>query len=390
MEPHPLAVWLRRAAVILVAVVTAAWAIGVWIVSSMVERDWLTPRDEEPEYNVEVATVGNGSIVLSRTPLTEREGVWGLASADAYGQVSAIIERREDVVERAFRPLEGELRPGERVRFDQYAFAGDPLRAHGIAFEEVRVAGDLGAYPAWMIEGDRDTWVILVHGLGVAERRQALRVIPSLWEAGFSMLVVTFRNDEGAPAAPDGRYAWGRSEWRDIAAAARFAQLQGAEELVVYGFDMGAEVAATFLHESELVADTVGLVLDSPVLDLEAAVDQSMTDRGVPGLVLGGGKTVTTLRFDVDWRRLDQVERAAEFDVPVLLMHGSADQRVPVASSDAFAAARPDLVRYERFEGADHLFLWNENPVRYETAVTEFLNRVAAPSAERTAAPTGG
>ncbi|MBT8213299.1 MAG: lysophospholipase, partial [Acidimicrobiia bacterium] len=70
---------------------------------------------------------------------------------------------------------------------------------------------------------------------------------------------------------------------------------------------------------------------------------------------------------------LDQVERADEFDVPILLLHGSDDATVPVESADQFAEARPDIVRYQRFDGVDHVLLWNADPARYEAAVMGFL-----------------
>lgn len=379
MDERRLGTWLRRGTVVLAGVLVVGWLVGVWLVSTLVEREVLTPQERDLEYDLEVVTVSGGSIVLTRTPLTERAGVWGVASESAYGQVSTIIGLRDDVVERAFRTIEGVMGPGDRVRFDDYAFTGDPRLAHGIAFEEMRFAGELGAYPAWRIEGDRDTWIIVVHGLGTDERRQALRILPVLQSHGFPVLVITYRNDRGAPAASNGRSTWGRLEWRDVEAAMRFAALQGAEEFILYGFSVGGGIASMVLHESDLVGRVVGVVLDSPVLDLEAAVDMDYDERGTWGIFVGAAKTLATLRFDVDWHALDQVERADEFDVDMLLMHGSGDTTAPVATSDDFAAARPDIVRYERFDGADHGFLWNEDPVRYEAAVLEFLDRVAAP-----------
>ncbi len=379
MDSKRVAKWVRRIAIALGASAVAVWLVAIWVFSSILGDDLLTPRPDDPVYDLEVATVGGGSVVISRTTETERDGVWGLASDTAYGQVSSIIEVRDDVVERGFRSLEGEFRPGDRVRFDEYAYTGNPRTAHGIIFEDVRIAGELGVYPAWKIDGDRHTWILYVHGRGIDRREQALRILPALRDAGFPVLVITYRNDVGAPPAPDGRYGWGRTEWMDLEAAARFAQLQGAEELVLFGVSMGGAITSMFLHESDLAALAVGLVLDSPVLDLEATVDVEADERGVPGIFVGGAKTLATLRFDIDWRELDQVERAAEFDVPVLLMHGSDDGTVPVASSDAFAAARPDIVDYERFQGAEHVRLWNEDPVRYETAVVGFLDEVAEP-----------
>jgi fermentation-respiration switch protein FrsA (DUF1100 family) len=61
----------------------------------------------------------------------------------------------------------------------------------------------------------------------------------------------------------------------------------------------------------------------------------------------------------------------------VLLFHGDDDTIVPIASSEAFAARRPDLVRYEKVPGATHVRAWNVDRARYEAAVREFLGTVA-------------
>ena len=50
--------------------------------------------------------------------------------------------------------------------------------------------------------------------------------------------------------------------------------------------------------------------------------------------------------------------------------------------SERFAAALPDLVRFERVAGAGHGAVWNADPARYEAAVTAFLAEVAAGPAE--------
>jgi pimeloyl-ACP methyl ester carboxylesterase len=79
---------------------------------------------------------------------------------------------------------------------------------------------------------------------------------------------------------------------------------------------------------------------------------------------------------------LNQVDRADDFEVPILLFHGDADTVAPVAVSEAFAAALPALVRFERCASAGHGACWNADPAAYEAAVTAFLAEVAADPAD--------
>jgi len=290
--------------------------------------------------------------------------------------MAAVISEDDEIVERSFRTIAGRFIAGEMVTFDAYAAAADPMEAHAIEFSDVRVPGPLGVNPAWHIPGHLDTWVVIVHGEGLDERRQALRILPALVDQGYPTLVVTYRNDGAAPEA-GGYYRWGLAEWQDIDAALRFAGNRGAEDFVVYGFGMGATIAATHLHESDLAGSVIAVVLDSPVLDLGDVVDEIATDRGIPGIVAGAAKAVARIRFGLEWAALDQMSRIDEFDLPILLLQGTEDDVAPVETADAFAAAIPDLVTYERFEGAARVELWNHEPERYSDAVVSFLAEVA-------------
>jgi pimeloyl-ACP methyl ester carboxylesterase len=370
--------WVRRAAVAGVGALVILLIGATWQGSSVLGTELLKPLDEEIAPDLEVIAIGEGRIVLSRTDMSQQDGVWGVVGENGYGQASAVVEVRESEVERSFRPLVGDLDVGDPVRFDQYAYAGDPETAHGMSFEEVLVPGELGLYPAWFMDGDRDTWIIVVHGKGLDERKQALRVIPTFEQDRYPMLVISYRNDRAAPMSRTGLYGWGLEEWRDVEAALEFGRNKGAEDFVIMGFGMGGTIASQFLHESDRISEVRGVILDSPVLDLESVADGMAAGRSVPGWLAGWSKGLARIRFGVEWDELDQVKRADEFDIPILLMHGSEDDVVPVAVSDAFAQARSDIVVYERFDGAGHALLWNTNPQRYERTLIAFVEGLAA------------
>ena len=82
---------------------------------------------------------------------------------------------------------------------------------------------------------------------------------------------------------------------------------------------------------------------------------------------------ITTLRTGIRWDDLTQVRYAEGFATPMLIFHGQADQTVPPAVSDRFAAARPDLVRLVRVEGANHVESANVDAARYAWELTTWL-----------------
>ena len=118
-------------------------------------------------------------------------------------------------------------------------------------------------------------------------------------------------------------------------------------------------------------------VLDAPVLDWGATVSLVGRDRGVPGPLMTLTKDIFSIRYEADWKDLDEMEDGVGVRAPVLLFHGSADEVVPVGTSDAFASRRPDLVTFVRTSGAGHVESWNLNPSLYGGAVQLFLHRIA-------------
>ena len=116
------------------------------------------------------------------------------------------------------------------------------------------------------------------------------------------------------------------------------------------------------------------------MLDLSAAVDLGASNRSLPVIGLPIPSTLTATakllagwRYDVDWGRLDYLDRADEIRVPILLFHGIEDDIVPVETSDALAEMLPGLVTYHRVDSAKHLESWNLDSAAYEKLLGEFL-----------------
>lgn len=350
--------------------------VGTWLYSGVLRDELVAIVESDLDGDIEIATVGSGRIEVARTPLTETEGIWGVDGPNGYGQASVVIAMTEGTVERAFRTLEGSFDVGDIVRFDPIAYPGDPFEAHGIEFDEVRFSGDLGVYPAWVIEGDRDLWVLIVHGSGPGERAEALRFIPGIVAQRYSVMVVTVRGDVDAPQSRTGLRSLGATEWRDIASAVEFALAQDAEEFVLLGLDTGASTVAMYLQEADDASAVKGAVFDSALHDPERLADRLAADRKVIGPMRAAGKLLARIRFDIDWDELDQIERAGRYSVPILVMHGTDDELVPIEIADEFVAGLGDLATYEVFERGIHSQLWNVDPARYESALLKFIDRV--------------
>ena len=354
---------------------------GGWYYSGVLQAGALIVDHTSPEFDLEVAAIEEGKVVLRTTDETRadgpwtKDGIWGLDTENGYARVGAILEIDAHQVVRELFAGTGTLELGQAARLDSFTFTGDPLAALGIPFVEVAYTSSLGDFPAWFIDGPATTWVVFVHGKG-ASREEALRLLPTILGEGYPALVITYRNDEEAPANPSGFYDFGETEWQDLEAAAEYALDNGAKALILVGYSMGGAIAINFLYESPLAEHVRGVVMDAPILSFDAIIDYGARLRGIPWPLAILGKRAAGLRFDINWSNRDYLGQTDELTAPILLFHGDADQRVSIETSDALAEARPDIVTYVRVDGATHVRSWNMDPEAYEDAVRTFLQHL--------------
>lgn len=372
-----------------VAVTTGAAALAI---AANAARAVVTPPGERPE-EVILHDVNRASrtVTVSATPETELPGRYSLwfDRGRGHARVGTIVGRAPGVVIRELLSVErGDLESATRARWGAWYYL-TPADL-GVAAEEVDVATEFGPAPAWLIPstGAGHRWIIQVHGRGVT-RAEGLRVVPTARDAGWTSLLISYRNDGDAPASPDGRYGLGDDEWRDVAAAIRFARERGAQQIVLMGWSMGgATVLQTVLRASE-AKDVNGVILESAAVDWRAVLARQAQRRGLPRalqvlamLVLTEpwGVRLTGRAAPIDLDRLDATTRAAELGVPLLVLQSDDDPDVPIEPVLRLIAAAPGDVQLERFTVAGHTRLWNFDPRRFERAITTWLSRLPEPT----------
>lgn len=312
-------------------------------------------------------------VTISRTTTSDRPGRYALTSEDCHAVVGdAVLVAPDSVTRRLERVDRGALSPGDSVDFGPQVWSGDPRTALGTDFEDVTVAGELGAMPAWFIPGVRDTWVITAHGLG-ATREQCLAAVPLLTGFGLPVLDITYRNDRGAPRSSDRISHLGAAEWRDLDAALRFAVHEGARAFVLYGWSVGATMALRAAHRSTMRGRIRGLVLDSPVLDWKATVRARARKHGVPPVLLPLGVRAAEGRTGLHGGALDRSAHPDTLSVPTFLAHGPGDTIAPWDKSRALAERRSDLVVLHTVPHAEHAAVRNADEERYDEALRRFL-----------------
>jgi pimeloyl-ACP methyl ester carboxylesterase len=351
----------------------ALMLLGVSLLSSYFAHRLVQVRPVEERYALRVvALAATGTVTLTRGPDADEPGSFRLSWPAGHATVGPVVTSDGSTVTRSLTQVSGRLRPGQRVGIQSNPFTGDPASALGLSFADVAVAGPTGALPAWYVAGQRRTWVLLIHGLD-GSRSDALPAMTSLHDLGFPMLAITYRNDVGAARSADHRSHLGDTEWQDVEAAIGYAQANGAEGVVLYGWSLGAGMAVVVSERSPLRDTVRALVLDSPLLDWRATLSFNASRHRLPAPVTWASETMLAVSLGVHLDQYRQTRLSAALSTRTLVVQGTADTVVPLAPTDAFARARPDLVSYLRVPGADHVSVADSDPGGYAAGLRRVL-----------------
>lgn len=259
-------------------------------------------------------------------------------------------------------------------------YRGDPMAALSLPFETVRIETPLGASEAWLVPavGAEVGRAIYVHGIAGA-REDGYRHLSLLHQAGWSVLLITYRNDPGGPADPSGRYGFGLSEWPDLEAAVAYMVPEDSSPgVLVVSESMGGAILGQFLGQSPLAGRVKAVALDSPAISFKAVVDHLGRQSGKPlsAALAWAAARILPFQTGLDLDRAEVVDAYAAFPGPLFIAHGAADRIVPIGPSQTLAAARsaPTVTLWTR---ADHLGSFAEDPAAYKTAFDQFLASAA-------------
>ena len=346
--------------------VVAAGAVG-WYYSSLI----LGPDVPKPFTGQRILARTDSTITLATTAKARRPGHWAIQWPGGHGHIGPLVSVDDERVVTRFDLAHG-APPESTSGLAGFARHADPRTWLGYEFQDVHVPSRSGDLPSWLVPGTDSTWALFLHGRA-ATRAEVLRMLPGYASLGLPCLILSYRNSPDGPSVGDGSYRLGLAEWQDLEDAVRFARERGARDVVVVGCSMGGGIVTQFLRRSLERATVRAAVLDAPALDWAVMFDRAGQRRGVPRLLTAWGKFVAGVRGGFRWEELSQVRYASDFSTPMLVLHGEADETVPVELSRSFAEARPDLVTLRITQGAGHVESANADPERYAAVLRDWL-----------------
>jgi hypothetical protein len=365
--------------------------------------------------NVTVERVVDDTVFLRRSGAAEWPGTVGLLWDGGYAQLGPPEEAGLLVRRPLLETFGGSPPPPGEGRIEQAAFANDPLLAYEPG-RRSRVSVEPVSYttvsyvdlddepaeaplPAWIVResgsgGNAANWVVMVHGKG-STRAEGLRIVPTLTEMGFTVMLIAYRSGGESPFGTDARYEYGLTEFADLEAAIGMARGRGAASVTLFGYSMGGAVVSSTLQRNNDGLAVAGVpvcavVLDSPMLDLRDTVDfgiertPGMNSRLARAWLNDRIRDVAGWRFDLQWDETRYVEFLTRMDRPVLFIHSVDDELTRFETTKAVVVARKlggletVFLRYDGLDAAAHTGGWNVDPARYEGAVASFLESCAA------------
>lgn len=145
--------------------------------------------------------------------------------------------------------------------------------------------------------------------------------------------------------------------------------------VLLYGISMGASTAVLAAGEKELPNNVKCVIADCPYSSPKAIIRKVSGDMGYPVSLAYPFICLSAIlygRFRIG--KISCAEAAKKSKIPILLIHGEADDFVPRYMSDAIAADAP-AVQYHTFPGASHAISYVIDKERYIGLVKEFLDK---------------
>lgn len=185
------------------------------------------------------------------------------------------------------------------------------------------------------------------------------RKIEALRSAGFSVLAVDYRGwGESSPLTPseqsileDAQVAWEELKTYQPMASKR----------VIYGHSMGSGVALDLATRLQSPADYGGLVLESAFTSFTEVANAS-------------GWLASLLNL-FNPERFDSISKISQVHAPLLMLHGSLDDTVPIRLGERLFAAANAPKQWMEMKNAAHSDLDQADPARYQTTLQGFTAR---------------
>ncbi|WP_138755830.1 alpha/beta hydrolase [Paenibacillus sinopodophylli] len=262
----------------------------------------------------------------------------------------------------------------------------NPQAAIGLDYEDVIFPSKSGntTVSGWFIPAETDSasseasvrTVVFSHGYG-ANREETwvpmYELSKLLHGLNYNILLFDYGYASKEYKAPA---TGGLEESQQLLAAVDYAKSRGAEDIVVWGFSMGAGTAL----QAALQTDEIdAMILDSLFIpSSEALFDNLNQFVSLPNFSLPLIESLIPLWTGTSFGSIPASEVIAnKYDIPLFIIHGTNDVKAPFATAEAIAEGQGNtLSRSWIVQDGKHELLFQVHPSEYIQRAVLFLSQV--------------
>lgn len=175
-------------------------------------------------------------------------------------------------------------------------------------------------------------------------------------QLGVSVFLIDYRGyGRSSPTFPSEQkvYADAEAAWSYLTQTRNIPP----SEIFLYGHSLGGAIA---LYLADQHPEAAGIIVEATFTTMEAMVNDAVPFPLLP----------------IDWllhQRFDSLERVRSLQMPILILHGTGDRRVPVEMAHILYAAAPEPKTLVLIPDADHSNVPTVGGRVYRQAIGEFL-----------------
>lgn len=228
----------------------------------------------------------------------------------------------------------------------------------GLAYEDVWLSVQPGQVNGWWVPATPDAPVLLyLHGNG-SNLGDLVNRVKRWHDLGMAVFLIDYRGygrSWGVFPNEESVYADAEAAWQSL-----IQRQIPSKRVVIYGQSIGGAVAMELAVRHP---EAAGVIVESSFTSM-----RDMVTRTVPTFLLPTNFLLT--------QHFDSLSKVRWLKIPILLIHGTADDTIPARMSQALFAAAPHSKQLLLIPDADHNNVAQMGGTLYLQAVQQFVERV--------------
>ncbi|MEW6527990.1 MAG: alpha/beta hydrolase [Spirochaetota bacterium] len=241
-----------------------------------------------------------------------------------------------------------------------------------IPYQDVEFKNDEGlTLRGWFVPGKSKKAIIMVHGI-TADRKEGLRWVKALHNAGYTLMLFDLRNHGKSDKAKTGM---GYYEKNDVIAAVDFLQSKGYKNIGVFGVSMGASTAIQAMANDKRIQAGVFEAAFANLGDLLAEI--AKRDFGLPRFpIINAVMWVYSMRLGADANAINPEDFIGNISPrPVFIIHCDSDDYIAYHHGQRIFAKAKEPKFMWTAHCNKHARAWQSNPQEAEKKVVDFYNK---------------